>query len=246
MLEQEIHVIDMYEPDTEVTRVHHALHGAANAALGPQLMNALNARRRVGIDQCLAPMANDSNDTQCVVETLEAQNDAPKSPVILRSSMLTTKQIVGLDVTETTLGLTEPSIAMTLESGQVTLVSKILLDARRPKDPDGFNPTEYLIPYRPLLNLQSTSAESQYVAVGEHVEGARVVAVAPVHNRESMCQIVVVGTDILYALVQPVGTFDALPEDFSYLSVVAMILTLGTVFFYTQRMKKKASLSRSW
>lgn len=246
MLEQEIHVIDMYEPDTEVTRVHHALHGAANAALGPQLMSALNLRQRVGIDQCLAPTAHDSNETQCVVETLEPQNDGPKTPVILRSSMLTTKRIVGLDVTETTLGLTEPSIVMTLESGQVALVSKILLDARRPKGPDGFIPTEYLIPYRPLLNLQSTSPESQYIAVGEHVEGARIVAVAPAHNRESMCQLAVVGIDILFALLQPVGAFDALPEDFSYLSVVAMILTLGSVFFYTQRMKKKASLSRSW
>ncbi|CDF36044.1 unnamed protein product [Chondrus crispus] len=246
MLEQEIHVIDMYEPDEEVTRVHHALHEAANSTLGSRVTGALKLLKKDEVVQCPATLIEESEQGQCMSQNAQTQSDAPKRPIILRSSMLIAKRITGLDVTETTLGLIEPSIAITLEASQVVLVSRILLDARRPKNPSKFSSSEYLIPYRPLLNLRSASPEAKYVSFGEAVLGLKHVAIAPVNGRESLCQFALVGTDILYTQEHPVGSFDVLSEDFSYASVLGMLFTLGGALFYTTTLKKKARLSKSW
>lgn len=246
MLEQEIHILDMYEPEEEVTKVHHALHQVVNSTLGKQIAGSLPFLKNDHNSQCYAPLNEKAGPGQCARRSTSRQDNLPKIPVILRASVLAAKRIIALDVTETTLGLVEPSIALTLEGGQVALVSRILLDARRPKDPSKFNSMEYLIPYRPLVKLHSSSPESKYASLGESVLGLRHVSIGPVSAKESLCQVFLIGVDIIYSLEHPVGSFDAPSEDFSYISVLGMLVTLAAALFYTNRLKKKARLSKSW
>lgn len=243
---QEVHVVDLYHSErTFRSAVSDAVRAAGRRLVGEKVLKMLKLGAVDARGQCrVSPDGSDG--AQCAADNSGLETETPKNPVIIRSSMLATRRIVGLDVTETELGITEPSVVMTLESGQVTLVSKILLDARRPKNHKLADPMSLLFPYSPWLELHSISGESSYVFEGKSVVGLIHVALAPMPNRESQTQIAVVGTDIICEVVQPVGAFDSLPPDFMYSAVIGMLACLSGALLYTQQWKTKAILSRSW
>lgn len=246
MLQQEVHIIDLYEPPRNRSAVHDALRDAAEKTFGSQVLRALQINPgEEDSNRCQVSLDDDSDDGRCAAQALVEEPKTPVTPIIVRSSMLTTARITGLDVTQTQLGVTEPSVVVMLESGQVTLVSKIWFDARRPKD-GSRDKTEFLPRYSPVLFLWSTSLQSEYLYEGGIDSSLRAVAVAPVRGRESQTQITAFGTDVRYSVVQTVGAFDSLPSDFVYSAVIGMLVCLGGAVFYTQRLKAKALLSRSW
>lgn len=186
-----------------------------------------------------------------------SQRTTRRKPVFFASDMLLTQRVTSLSVTETINGITEAAIILTLESGQVTLVPKFLLDTLRPSDGSPASekvhranpiPPMQLPKYRPVLNVEPSSRESSYFAKGFHMPGGvKKVAVTPCRVRESCSIMAVLGMDIVFGSVQPVGSFDTLPrEDFAYSAVVGMILILVTGVLYTNRIKARVGLKKVW
>lgn len=246
MLAPEVHLVDLDERVIAVSRVQDAIYDAAVRMLGVGIVELLSLPHSERNGKCAKDFRNEGSNTQCKAEGDSVPEEIQKLPWVRRASMLTSYPIVGLDVTETELGLTEPWIAFILESGQVTLVPKLSLDARSGKPEDLRVLTDFLPRYRPVLNLDSSLGESKYIANGESIARIHGTVFAPLRQRESASRIVAFGIDLLYDELQPAGSFDALPPDFSYLSVVGMIVLLGAFVFYTQRLKSRAALSSSW
>lgn len=247
MMATEVHVVDLDERVKSVSRVQDAIYDLAVSMLGVNIVERLDLPHSNEDWRCEADVGDQENSTQCKARNGSTRKEElQKIPVIRRSSKLTNHRVIEMDVMETELGLTEPWVTLILESGQIAMVSKLLLDARSPKPEDPSVLTDFLPMYRPVLNLDSSSRESKYVADGDSIARIRGNVFAPFRQRESASRIVAFGIDLLYDEVQPAGSFDTLPSDFSYRSVVGMIVMLGAGFFYTQRLKSKAALSRSW
>lgn len=218
------------------------------------------ARRRASLSQyptslssATSHSASSSVSSLFSFPSMSASSSSPYSsrtfhrkPMFIRSSMLLTKRITRLDVTQTTMGITQPAVIMTLENGQVTLVPKYLLDARNPGRRSPIRDSK-LKQYEPVLFLESGSGRSTYIAEGAHVPGIKQIIVAPSNLRESSTLLAVLGIDIVFNVVQPAGSFDALAkEEFVYSGVLAMIVGLSASVLYTNRLKIRLSLKKSW
>lgn len=243
MLQQEVHVMDLFKQLRKESWVKPALVREAEKILGFRLVDFVRTALRLGLDQC--PTTRNS-DLTCSTSPVALLGVPDGKPYVVRSSSLVTRRVLSMEITQTQKGFTEPAVIMALESGQVALVSKFLLDARRPREINAFYKAEYMPIFSPILSLLSTSRESMYLDDGNHFAGLKAVKAAPHAHQESTCQVVVVGTDMHFSYVHPAGEFDALPPDFFYPAVVAAILFLGGIYAYTQRLKEKSILSRSW
>lgn len=247
MLQQEIHIIDMYHRTRNGSWVGETLRAAVRALFGTEIMNAFGIPDPDYDLPCTPSIANSSRSLQCSTGTNDPTAAfSTAKPVLLRSSSLLTQRVVALDVTETTSGITESAVIMTLENGQVSVVSKFKLDARRPDTASAQHQSEFLLPYKPVLSLESSSRQSIYIADGSYVPDIKQVAVAPYLERESTTLIAVLGMDVVFSFVQPVGNFDSLPDDFLYSAVVAMIVFLAGAVFYSHKLRVRTNLSRSW
>lgn len=244
-MQQELHIIDVFHPEKNESWVWQAMSSIASKNLGLETMTMLQKLTGKEPEQCSIGESIQSA-TQCSANTVLTNSMSHTIPYVVRSSTLLTQRVRSLDVTQTLMGLTEPAVVLTLESGQVTLVSKFLLDARRPKEMNDAYREEYLRQYRPITSLRSHSRDSLFVDEGKHIPRIKSIAVAPHHIKESICQIAVLGTDLVYSLEHPAGKFDSLPDDFLYSGVIGMILTLIAVYLYTRDLNVKASLAKSW
>lgn len=244
MMATEVHVVDLDERAESVSRVQDAVYDMAVRMLGVNIVGRLNLPHSDKDWRCEADTRDQGNSTQCKAGNRTTREEVQKPPLIRRSSKLTNHRITEMDIMQTELGLTEPWIALVLESGQVTMVPKLLLDARSPRSENQSVLANFLRMY--VLSLESSSGKSKYVADGDSIARIRGTVFAPFRQRESTSKIMAFGIDLLYDEVQPAGSFDTLPSDFSYPSVVGMIVMLGAGFFYTQRHKTKAALLRSW
>ena len=82
---------------------------------------------------------------------------------------------------------------------------------------------------------------------GAHVSSVQQIVVAPSNVRECATLLVVFGIDLAFDVVQPLGSFDALAkDDFFYSGVIAMVVGLGVSVLYTNRLKIRLSLRKSW
>ncbi|PXF46337.1 ER membrane protein complex subunit 1 [Gracilariopsis chorda] len=167
-------------------------------------------------------------------------------PHVVRSSAILTQTVVAMTTTSTKLGITERSPLFVLDSGQITLVPKKLLDARRPRDTNPAYGAEYLKTYNPLLSLRPTSYDNTFLENGIPVAGIRSISCAPHPSRESPSQVVIAGLDLLYTHVHPIGKFDSLSSDFNHSTIVLMIAGLLISYMYSEGLLRKLSLSRSW
>lgn len=248
IMHQEVHIIDMYHRPMNTSWVGGTLRLAVRTLFGPDIMNAFGIPDPDSMSLCDVQDRGVADPQQCSNEP-GTEGNATRSfakPVIYRSGMLMTRRVTGLDITETIMGVTESSVIMTLEGGQVSLVSKFTLDARRPDVSGSDHYAELLAPYSPVLTLESHAKQSAYVAEGVHVPTLTHVAVAPCLDRESTTQVAMLGMDVVFSLLQPAGSFDTLPEDFVYPAVIVMILALVFGVIYSHKLKLSSSLSRSW
>lgn len=246
MLQQEVHVVDMYNRPRNGSWVGGTVRAAVRALFGPELMSAFGIPDPDFSISCQPSNEDEPDALQCPSRATFTQPSAPPIPVLMRSSSLLSHRVVGLDVTETAMGITESAIIMILESGQVSLVPKFFLDAYVPDVVASQGRAKTPPQYEAVLYLQSSAGKSVYFAEGVHIPGIKQIAVAPSRERESTTEIAVFGLDVVYSTMQPVGSFDALPADFLYSAVVAMIVFLAGGVIYSHRLKTRLSLTKSW
>ena len=256
MLQQEVHVLDLYNKKYRGTWLKSALTDVATRFLGVGVMQ--NISSTLGIDSsdstcdsshgeevCRVSSAEDDSGRKISDKPLESYTKNNGPPLMVRSNAFLSERIEALDVTRTKRGIAEPSIVMMIGSGQVVLVSKILLDARRPKGEAFENTGEILLPYRPFISLKSTSREITKIGKGLSLYRATKTITSP-HNRESMCEIAIFGTDMAYSFVRPVKSFDTLPSDFSHAQVFFLTIVLLILYLFSNMLQTKTIISRSW
>lgn len=238
---QELHMIDLDRNFGDVTPLQEKMQRAAISLIGTNLAHYLKLSGKQGIANDACPVDNSSTNPQCGAHMKGGEEwDLPQ---VQRSSMIVNRRVIGLDVTESEHGVTEPAVVFLLESGQAALVSKMFLDAR------SSNKTltrGHFLRYRPLLNLDSASYENRYVAKGDRIDAIIGVAIAPIRGTESACRILLYGLDLLYGVEQPAGSFDQLPEEFSHASVSSVVSILVFGFWYTARLRGRNSLMQAW
>lgn len=256
MLQQEIHVLDLYNGKYSETWLKSALTDVATRVFGVTITQNISSIFGVGSsgstcdashdeEVCAVPSHEENIGRKVSDKLFESYTTNHGSPLIVRSNALLSERIDALDITRTKRGIAEPSVVMTTSSGRVVLMSKILLDARRPKGEAFENTGEILLPYRPVLSLKSTSREVTKIGKGLPLNGAMETIATP-HNRESMCEIAVFGTDMAYGFVRPVKSFDTLPNDFSYAQVFFLTIVLLILYFISNKLRANTIISRSW
>lgn len=247
MLQQEIHIIDMYHQVKNGSWVGETLRAMVRALFGTEIMNAFGIPDPDYAIPCATSNTSGTASMQCSAKPDDTHiGSTPEKPVLLRSSALLPQRVVALDITETTSGITESAVIIALETGQVSMVPKFRLDARRPETASLQHRSEMLLPYIPVLSLEPSAKQSIYIEEGRHIPDIKQIAVAPYRERESTTLIAILGMDVAFSLVQPNGKFDSLHDDFLYSAVVAMIVFLAGGVFYSQKLKVRTSLSRSW
>lgn len=186
---------------------------------------------------------NSWSTSQCKVDEKPVGDGRPH---VVRSSAILTQALVAMTTTSTKLGITERSPLYVLDSGQITVVPKKLIDARRPMHTNPAYDAEYMRTYHPLLSLRPTSYDNSFVENGISVAGIRSIACAPHPFLESPSQVIIAGLDLLYSQVYPIGNFDSLSSDFNRSTIVLVVAVLLVSYLYSEGLLRRHSLSRSW
>jgi len=147
-------------------------------------------------------------------------------------------------VSTTRHGITPRVIIAASRSGQLVLLERRWLDARR-KPRENLTPEEMqegtAIPYDPMLPLTASAVISGNLTLA----GIRFLRTGRA-GLESVSHVFCAGTDLFYTHVTPASTFDRLQEDFNYgallMTVVAVLVGTIVASFYARR----AELLRQW
>uniref|UniRef100_A0AAF5PXW2 ER membrane protein complex subunit 1 n=1 Tax=Wuchereria bancrofti TaxID=6293 RepID=A0AAF5PXW2_WUCBA len=149
--------------------------------------------------------------------------------------------VAALGVTETELGLSTRSLLVAMPFGAIYVISKRLLDARRPLEMTQELAEEMLLPYRPELPI----ASEDFINYNQSIHGIRGFKTSP-SGLESTSLMLAYGTDLFFTQLTPSGTFDILKDDFDHLliSIVLLSLVIGSLF--CKRLGKNNSLKQAW
>eukprot|EP01114_Cavostelium_apophysatum_P018073 TRINITY_DN5510_c0_g1_i2.p1 TRINITY_DN5510_c0_g1~~TRINITY_DN5510_c0_g1_i2.p1 ORF type:complete len:161 (-),score=31.15 TRINITY_DN5510_c0_g1_i2:28-510(-) len=146
-------------------------------------------------------------------------------------------------ITRTARGITTKQVLFGLESGQVFMAGKGLLDARRPSK-TAITPQEReegLVPYDPVVQINPRHVVNYY----KKVHNLRKIETAPAYL-ESSSLVAAYGLDIFFTRVAPSGTFDVLNPDFNYFALIATSVVLIVLTVVSMRASKKADLAKAW
>lgn len=260
LLQQELHVVDMYEQRPEPNLLQAKAKQWAREVVSPvaralgvpyEVMERLGVRDevRAGEDggQSICSEADGLERSQCAAAAADVRERSAMQiePKLVHTAFLLSHQIHRIDVSETEGGLTERSVLFTLASGEVVSLSRLAIDARRPMKA-GVESEEGLSVYYPYISFFPPQRAGLYLTAGKAVQGIAGVEVAPVPKQESSCHIVAFGTDIFYRKYAPAGKFDMLPDDFRYAAVVMSVVFLGAAAYYFEYALENKQLMAAW
>ncbi len=231
LLQQELHVIDMYEPKEESSFIVRKLIGVVRNNF-PQLLSTVPWVEKSSV-----------NGTCDASGTCEAEQQ--RTPEMLHTSFLVSHQVTILEHSETEGGITESSVLLGLANGQVLSLSRLAVDARRPKNGE-YASAESLVPYYPYISFLPSESAAQFVTSNKYLAGLRGVRVAPVWRTESSCHVVAYGVDLYYRMLQPAGGFDTLPNDFRFATVLGSILAILAATLYSAHAVESKILHDAW
>jgi ER membrane protein complex subunit 1, C-terminal len=259
LLEQEVHVVDIYEGLPRPPWIRRALvayastlaRGLLPAPLAETLFAATSGNSGALSQTCAA--GGDAGDDVCAAPAAARGNWPPVSlapPSLIRSSFLMSHAVTSLGVTVSERGETDRGVVFGLASGRVVQLPRMVLDPRRPQQESAASANEMLAPYRPNLAAWPTTANSRTYAIqGQAVAGLLAdggLLTSPMHGRESTCHFVALGMDIVYSTLAPAGKFDTLSDNFNYAAVVGSVSLLALSVAFTRRAAKRKLLEDQW
>lgn len=251
MLQQELHVIDMYNPRTNTSFVMEKVRLLISDIVSPALRLAginLPSLLRIKTELVEGKGYQDGNEevnTEQCETRLSRFIQHPPEPDLLHLSFLLSHQVLHMDVSDTEGAIAERSVLLGLASGQVVSLSRLSLDARRSIG-GGMNTAESLMPYYPYISFLPSQGEGEFITRDHYLSGVAGIAVAPEPNQESQCHVAVFGVDMFYNKITPAGRFDMLPEEFRFDVVVASLLFLGIAALYSERALESKELCDAW
>lgn len=271
LLEQELHVIDMYESEARPSWLPKALLRYAQSVVLDVLPEKLHSwllwDGEFSVTTAVDTGSGDNVSSTCSAaagsrsEVCEDPSSGSGSeplvngvrlslPKLARTSYLVTHPIISLGVTVSERGATDRSVLLGLSSGRVVQIPRTMLDPRRPQTASKESYDERLMPYAPVLSLWPTGRASHlYANKGFAVRGLLArggLVTSPVLGRESSCHFAALGVDISYSTLAPAGKFDALSDNFDFISVAGSICLLLLAVVSSSRAKKRRALDVRW
>ena len=168
--------------------------------------------------------------------------DSQVVPLVERQAYILPLDIVALEETMTTKGITSKHLLVATTDGSVLDLPMHMLDPRRPapstpghlREP-GIPPyiPELPVPHESILNYK------------EKVESIRGVVTSP-SGLESTVIVMVYGLDVYGTRLAPSKGFDLIKDDFDYLMISAVIIGLIIASFVTRRLAQLKSLNQAW
>ncbi|XP_014216207.1 ER membrane protein complex subunit 1 isoform X2 [Copidosoma floridanum] len=162
-----------------------------------------------------------------------------KLPIVERQAFIFPAYIESLQETITEKGITSKHILVALANGGVLELPWILLDPRRPINPELRE--EGVIPYMPEIPIHMDSIinynQSVYRVSGIHTSPS---------GLESTCLVFVYGLDLFYTRVAPSKTFDLLKEDFDYYLIVIVLSALVISSYVTKKLASQKVQKQAW
>lgn len=177
----------------------------------------------------------------------DASSAGPDSSLIINRQVYGIKMpVAALGVTRTVQGTAAKMLLLGTPAGQVCMVDRRMLDARRPIIPQGAKPTpaqqaEGLPPYAPELTVTGQS----YATLDKKVARLKKIVTAPA-VLESASLLVAVGLDLFYIRLQPSKGFDMVPDDFPFALLVAMVTGLLVALGVLRAVMQQRALKLKW
>ncbi|EJD76132.1 PQQ enzyme repeat family protein [Loa loa] len=160
---------------------------------------------------------------------------------VLSQAYIFPQGVVALGVTETELGLSTRSLLVAMPFGGIYVISKRLLDARRPIEMTQELAEEMLLPYRPELPI----ASEDFINYNQSIHSVRDFKTSP-SGLESTSLMLAYGTDLFFTQLTPSGTFDILKDDFDHLLISIVLVSLVIGSLVCKRLGKNSSLKQAW
>ena len=164
------------------------------------------------------------------------------TPLVERQAYILPLDILALEETMTTKGITSKHLLVAGSDGSVIDLPMHMLDPRRfaPNTPahlrePGIPPyiPELPVPHESILNYK------------QRVEAIRGVVTSP-SGLESTVIVMVYGLDVYGTRLAPSKGFDLIKDDFDYLMISAVILGLIVASFVTRRLAQLKMLNQAW
>jgi ER membrane protein complex subunit 1, C-terminal len=250
ILEQELHVIDMYESVKRPPWVQDAIMAYARDGLLDVFPSAIHRTVLRVLDNVMKSIgvATKEQEPHKIADIM--RDLAHSRPVIARTSFLLTHAVHSLGATVSERGMTERALLLGLASGRVVELSRTFLDARRPIKMNAEAAAEQLFEYRPVLSLWPSESAALYAFYGQEVPGLLntddCLMTSPMIGRESSSHLAALGTDIVHSILAPAGKFDTLSDDFNYVVVAGTVIALATAVAMSRAALIRREIDKKW
>jgi hypothetical protein len=165
-----------------------------------------------------------------------------KPPVVMQRTFIFPRAVKSVSATVTASGIATKNPLLVLESGQVAMLPRRLLEPRRPfSEPSKVEQQEGLLRYHPFLFPDSR----QFVTLNQTVFGLDRVFVTPAII-ESTTLVLATGLDVFFMRATPSKTFDLLAADFNHPFLALLTAGLGFAVYALSNMDRKKKLNGAW
>ncbi|XP_058792034.1 ER membrane protein complex subunit 1 isoform X2 [Phymastichus coffea] len=162
-----------------------------------------------------------------------------KLPIVERQAFIFPSSIDSMQETITEKGITSKHILVALANGGVLELPWILVDPRRPVNPEMRE--EGVIPYMPELPIHMDGI----INYNQSISRVSGIHTSP-SGLESTCLVFVHGLDLFYTRVAPSKTFDVLKEDFDYYLIVIVLAALLISSYVTKKLASQKVQKQAW
>ncbi|XP_066599406.1 ER membrane protein complex subunit 1 isoform X2 [Prorops nasuta] len=162
-----------------------------------------------------------------------------KLPIVERQAFIFPASVERMQETITEKGITSKHILVALANGGILELPWIMLDPRRPINPEVRE--EGVIPYMPEIPIHTESI----VNYNQSLSRVSGIHTSP-SGLESTCLVFVHGLDLFYTRVAPSKTFDVLKEDFDYYLIVIVLAALLISSYITKKLASQKAQKQAW
>ncbi|KAK9244935.1 hypothetical protein V1506DRAFT_539744 [Lipomyces tetrasporus] len=164
-------------------------------------------------------------------------------PFVQGQAYLFPEHITSLTVSRSRFGITNRDIIATLDTAQIAVLPKRLLDARRPvnRDPTNDEKEEGLVKYDALIGDDKRFIISHVY----NVLGTKKAICSPAYL-ESTVLVFAYGLDLFFTRITPSQPFDLLSKSFNKGQLLLTIFALMVAVRFTSPMVKRKQLNIRW
>jgi outer membrane protein assembly factor BamB len=211
----------------------HAVH--CENFLVYTLWNDKNRRTELGVIELFEGL------DQTNAERFNSLSTTKRPLEVISKSFIFSQGVSAIQASDTEQGLSTRSLIIAMPFGGILEISRRFVDARRPLEMTADLREEMIVPYMPELPV-ATEELINYNQSVSHIHG---IKTAP-SGLESTSLTFAYGMDLFYTRVTPSGTFDILKDDFDYVFISFVMISLIVMSFVVKRFWRVTSIRQAW